>query len=65
MYNLSLEVVVYSNSVSYIVKRVITTNAYQISAFADASLSISSGKGTALISVSDDTYGSMTKRIYN
>lgn len=63
--NLSIEVVLYCNSTSNIVKRASTTNAYQISAFADASLSISSGKGTALISVSDDTYGSMTKRIYN
>ena len=63
--NVSIEVVLYCDSSSNVVKKASAVNAYEISAFADAAISISSGKGTALISVSDDTYGSMTKRIYN
>ncbi|MCI8668645.1 MAG: hypothetical protein HFI34_03825 [Lachnospiraceae bacterium] len=63
--NVRIEVVLYCNSTSNVVKKASAVNAYKISASADAAISISSGKGTALISVSDDTYGSMTKRIYN
>lgn len=63
--NLSITVTNYCNSSNNSVKTANATNDYQISAFADAAKSISTGKGTALVTVSDDTYGHGSKRIYN
>lgn len=40
------------------------TNAHEISTFADAAISVSSGRGSSCLTVSDDTYGHGTKTIY-
>lgn len=63
--NVSINVTLYCNNSTNSTKSASDTNVYKISTFADASTGISNGKGTALISVSDDTYGHATKRIYN
>lgn len=63
--DVSITVTQYCNNANNSVKTANATDAYTISTFADAAKSISNGKGTALVTVSDDTYGHGSKRIYN
>lgn len=62
--NVSLKVVQFCNTGSNSVRSENATNAYEISTFADAAISISSGRGSSCLTVSDDTYGHGTKTIY-